>query len=416
MEHRPSLPLGDAPRVAPECAGMVLAAVAAILPPLAVFAPLGIAPLLALVALALLILAPRFFIAALGDIAGLVFLLAMLALWAIASAAWSILPEHSLLEGARFLAVSAFGLIAFGGASTLSPSARARVGTASCIGVSIAVGLLLVERFSVGALSRWALAIGPDATFSLTRFDRGVTVMVLALWPALMAGTIGRGKRLTLAIAVPATAFVLYSTTSMLAVLFGMAIFLIGLALPRLTAAALALGVLAIALVLPLAAPGERAVIALHHEVPWLKPSVTHRLLVWRFTADRIAERPFLGWGMDASRELPGGHRDFSVTLPELGLPSMAPALPLHPHDAALQWQVELGQPGTALGLAIIFWLLWRIGWRSELSRQRRAGALAFAAAALVIGLLSFGVWQAWWQSCLWLTAALYAGTGSDAG
>ena len=33
----------------------------------------------------------------------------------------------------------------------------------------------------------------------------------------------------------------------------------------------------------------------------------------------------------------------------------------------------------------------------------------ALAGAGLTVGLLSFGAWQSWWLSTLWLVAALYA-------
>jgi hypothetical protein len=36
-----------------------------------------------------------------------------------------------------------------------------------------------------------------------------------------------------------------------------------------------------------------------------------------------------------------------------------------------------------------------------------RAAALALIAAALVVAMLSYGFWQAWWQSSLWLIAAI---------
>lgn len=57
-----------------------------------------------------------------------------------------------------------------------------------------------------------------------------------------------------------------------------------------------------------------------------------------------------------------------------------------------------------------------RIGWRAPLSRGERAAALAMAAGAIIIiGLLSFGIWQAWWLSTLWLTASpCAASVGGD--
>ena len=41
--------------------------------------------------------------------------------------------------------------------------------------------------------------------------------------------------------------------------------------------------------------------------VPGLPNSFIHRLLIWDFTLNRIAERPLFGWGLDTSRAIPGG-------------------------------------------------------------------------------------------------------------
>jgi O-antigen ligase len=160
---------------------------------------------------------------------------------------------------------------------------------------------------------------------------------------------------------------------------------------------------------LPLATPSFDRLPAIDRAVPPVFLSGIHRLAIWRFTADRIAERPILGWGMDASRALPGGDRLVSELAPGVRLPAYAQALQLHPHDAALQWRVEIGLPGTVLCLAILAFALWRVGWRAELAPGRRAAALAWAAVALVVASLSYGIWQAWWLSGLWLTAALLA-------
>jgi O-antigen ligase len=255
----------------------------------------------------------------------------------------------------------------------------------------------------------------PGMPVLFTRYDRGVTVLVLALFPAL-AGLWERAWWWSagLALAVIAAVWIMPSQAASLALAAGMAVFALAYYLPRVTAAALAAGIIALAIYLPAAAPGDQAVIALRHEAPWIKFSGIHRLLIWRFTADRIAERPLFGWGMDASRELPGGHEDFSKTLPEAGIAILAEAMPLHPHNALLQWQVELGLPGMLLGLAVVLWGLWRAGFKAQLERRSRAAALGWSAAVLIVALLSFGIWQAWWLSCLWLTCALAAGIAAD--
>jgi len=380
-----------------------------VLPSLAVMAPLGLAPLLAVVAVALLALDFRRAIAAIKSFLPLAVLLAALVAWGFASAAWSILPGHSLAEGLRLLAISAGGLVAFGAATALTAAERGRLGLMAVTGVAAAVVLLLIERASDGALSRSALDWPRDLPLPLTRFDRGATTLVLALWPALMLAP-RRWIGALLALAATPTVLLMESTTAKLALLASLIVFAIALRAPRFVAAGLAAGILVAAVALPLAMPRIDAAVIDAQGAPWLKFSARHRVLIWGFTTQRIAERPLLGWGLDASRELPGGHEDVNILFPGAGLPPGTEVLPLHPHDALLQWEVELGVPGTLLCLGIIGWGLWRIGFAAQLDRAQRAAALAWATAALLVALLSYGIWQEWWLSCLWLTAALNAG------
>jgi O-antigen ligase len=280
--------------------------------------------------------------------------------------------------------------------------------------VVLAVLMLAIEGASDAGLSRLLYRIPPGTPVLFTRYDRGVTVLVLALFPALAGSRMRGWWGACLALAVTAAAWFMPSQAAEAALVAGLAAFALAYYMPRVTAAALAAGLIALAVYLPVATPSDQAVIALRHEAPWIKFSGIHRLLIWRFAADRIAERPLLGWGMDASRELPGGHEDFSKTLPEADIGMAMQAMPLHPHNAILQWQVELGLPGTLLGLAIVLWGLWRAGFKAQLERRSRAAALAWSASALVVALLSFGIWQAWWLSCLWLTSTFIAGISSD--
>lgn len=94
------------------------------------------------------------------------------------------------------------------------------------------------------------------------------------------------------------------------------------------------------------------------------------RLDIWGFTAEQILRHPLFGWGVDASR-------------------AFQPFM-LHPHSAPLQIWLELGLVGASLVAAV-----WALVYR----RAARIGPQALAAATvyLVIGGLSFGIWQEWW-------------------
>lgn len=394
-------------------AGAVSPATAFILPPLAVFAPLGAAPLLAVAAFAMLVLDWERCRPSAGALKTPAILLAALGLWGAASALWSILPGHSLFEGLRFLALSAGGLVFFARALATTDEERRRISTFLMLGVILALALLAIERFDNAPITRFWLGIPDQQGLSLTRFDRGVTVVVLMIWP-LLGAAMPLWRRGVLLLAVLAIAAAMSSATALLAALASLAIFAVARLAPRIIAGAMIAGLLALAIAIPVAVPSYDTTVALHQQAPWIKWSGIHRLLIWRFVADRVAERPILGWGIDSSRDMPGGKVDFSTILPQLHYPSGAQQLPLHPHDAVLQWQLELGLPGLVLGLSIVFWVIGRIGWQAPLSPSRRAGALALSIAALTVGLLSFGVWQSWWLSTVWLSASLFAACGPD--
>jgi O-antigen ligase len=279
-------------------------------------------------------------------------------------------------------------------------------------GIVVALVLLMIERFAGAPIIHWWHGTPPSQFETLAHYDRGVTVLVLLMAPVAV-GAAAFWLRMVLIAAIVAAAALMLSASALMAALVALAIYAIARLAPRFAAGAMMAGIVAIGIAIPLATPSYETVLTLHTEAPWIKYSGIHRLLIWRFAADHVAERPLLGWGMDSSRAMPGGKTDFNDILPMLHYPSGAEALPLHPHDAALQWQLELGIPGLVLGLAIVVFTLYRVGWRTTLPAHDRAAALALCSSAMIVALLSFGIWQAWWQSTLWLVAAMYAANAS---
>lgn len=144
-----------------------------------------------------------------------------------------------------------------------------------------------------------------------------------------------------------------------------------------------------------------------------------HRLIIYAFTAEKVFERPLLGWGLHSSRAIPRGTdvvivRDLTAPpwqgkdgpiAPEMGGGNL---LPLHPHNYALQWWLELGAVGVILGVGLIFRVLRRIITHLPTEPARRA-ALAQVGIWWIISTLSYGAWQHWWLSSVGLLAALTA-------
>ncbi len=394
-----------APRFAP---ANILALAAIIAPPLAIFAPLGEAGLMALVAVLIVAVDPRGSLAACRSLAAPLALLAALSLWGAASALWSILPGHSLLEALRFLGISVAGAVVLGHARTLAPAARARVETAILIGTALAFALLQLELWDAQVIGRRLHDIS-DGRFFLNAYDRGVVMFALVAWPVMTLahrrfGLWGPGAVATLVLLTLAG---FYSQAAILAMVVGIVASVIAWRAPRFVAAMMIAGAIASAFILPAVLPDGPTIARWQAAVP-MRKSGPHRLAIWHFVAQRMGERPVFGWGMDASRAIPGGEALVEDVMPALQLGPLAQILPLHPHNAALQWRLELGLPGTVIALAFLALVLWRAA-RCEYP----VVGLGFAGAALTMALLSYGAWQAWWLSALWLGASFIAATAT---
>jgi len=197
---------------------------------------------------------------------------------------------------------------------------------------------------------------------------------------------------------------VLPGETARLATIAGLAAALLSLAAPRLMPKLVGAGVAVLILLMPL-------LIAFIPRLPSanLAPSAVHRLVIWDFAAARIAEKPLAGWGLEASRAMPGGRaQPDAATLDRLNITTPAQreflvlphveVMPLHPHNGALQLWLELGGIGALIGAALML----ALGFAAARSAAPAVGAGMLASAA-VTGMLSFGLWQAWWVASLLL-------------
>jgi O-antigen ligase len=192
--------------------------------------------------------------------------------------------------------------------------------------------------------------------------------------------------------------------TARLATIAGLAAALLSLAaprlVPRLIGAMLGLAILVMPLLVGFIPKMPTANLPL---------SAVHRLVIWDFTVARVAEKPLTGWGLEASRAMPGGRaQPDTATLDRLNITNPAQraflanphveVMPLHPHNGALQLWLELGGIGALLGAVLML----ALGFAASRSAVPAVGAGMLASAA-VTGMLSFGLWQAWWVASLLL-------------
>lgn len=387
-----------------------LAVGAAVAPVLAVLAPLGMAPLFILVGCCGIALDWRNKPwRGVWSSPGLLIL--AIAVWGGASSLWAIDGLHTLRTAMVFSLQAGGGLMLVSVARCL-PEGDSRLLARAMVGGALAgIGLLAVETFTPGVIH---FLLDGNGQFSrseqLARLSRGQTVAALFVFPAVLALWRSRQRRLALLLAIAALLVLMPARplAARLALLFGGVTWAFVLWRPRLFTRVLAVAAVVLAFSMPalvlLPAPQKT-----FDAMPWLPSSAHHRLTIWNFAAQRTLEHPLIGWGMDSARSMPGGEDEVIVVMspPPDERHYVEQLMPLHPHNAFVQVWMELGVPGAVLAAILVAVLMLRAG---RLDRIDAAAALATLTAALVVALVSFGIWQSWWQCSFILAAVLLGG------
>ncbi|MEW5727604.1 MAG: O-antigen ligase family protein [Pseudomonadota bacterium] len=390
--------------------GPALLAAAVLAPFLGLFAPLAIAVLFVILGAVVLFAAWRQGMCRPWGSETAV--LAALCAWALATAPWAVDPSQAVAATGKLAGTAVVGLLFVRLASRQPPEVLPRIATWVLAAV---VALMAVEYLSGGFLSHLiSLLLGEDDPVGKSRLNRGCSVLAVLLWPlaALVHGRWGPRRAVPLVAAAVAALLVADNSSAKAAALAGAATALAAIRFPRASSWALRLGMVVLLAFAPLMArhlPDPQWSFVEWRELP---TSMHHRLTIWRFTASKVAEKPIVGWGMDAARALPGG-KDTVTVVREDDSPARLPVeiyeqqLPLHPHSAVLQVWLELGAVGILLAGALLWRVIGRLGARGGVPQA--AYAMGAVAAGAVVANMSFGLWQSWWQSTLWITAILCA-------
>jgi O-antigen ligase len=314
-------------------------------------------------------------------------LLGCVLLWGTASTLWSVNPMRSLIVAARLAGLFTVGLAFAAGAELVA--APRRLTFLLLTGMTLGIAMVAIELATAGGLS----SLVSDRAYRPTRLNQASISLALLVLPA-SAVLISLGQAIfaaSLAAVTAVTVYALAGTSAKVVLLAGSVMgLLLYRARPVVARAALVISMIAV-IAAPLTFARLERLPGLGEMADSFKISAGHRLLIWSFAGDRIAERPVTGWGLDASRAIPGG--DDPIRPGE-------PWMPLHPHNAALQVWLELGAPGAvffALASAIVWGALARVEWPPLFA--------AAAGASLTIGFVgsfaTYGIWQEWWIGTL---------------
>lgn len=355
-----------------------LPVLAAMLPAFAIISSKGIVVLVALCALAVIIARPR--VPGARD-RGLILPCLLLA-WSLLSLLWAY-DLGAALSVLRLPLVFLIGLVLYLEVGAWDAERRADLLRHAFWGILVAMALMALAYLDVEGVLE-AIVGRKDW---INKIKPASTILVMLMWPVVVY--VWRrwsfGWAVALTVLVYAVLWPGDAKAAKLALLAGAAVFVAAMMWRRAVSVIMAAAVSAIVLLAPVIAAQPMQ----HPErLENVMSTGLHRLIIWDFAAARIAERPLLGWGYNSSRVIPGGKAQTA----------MGEALPLHPHNAPLQIWLELGLPGAVLGAAIMVALVLAAGrWE----RKAAAGALAAFAAACVVGILSYGIWQDWWLCAL---------------
>jgi O-antigen ligase len=393
-------------RIAAPIPDGVFLTLAFLTPLLSYFGNLAFSPVMAVLGLVSLVFLPRARIAIAG-----VLLISALTAFAVVSQHWSPYapPSHLIRTAKDVEAQTALKMIielvlytaVVAGAITIRPRA-ARIGLDMlAAGFVLLCAVLFYEAANNEIIYRAIRAaahqpVRPD--LARRNVARACYELAILYFPVAVhlwrKGGILRAVSAGLGLATIATAFLLDVDAPAVAVAAGLCAFALFVFAGRLGSLVMGAGVSAYFILAPVAAgfiPESAAPVASAAKASW-----SARLTIWRFVGRLIDQQPFRGWGLDASRVFTS-------------------QIPLHPHNAALQIWFELGAAGAICMTLFMVWIITRLETARRSDPVAAGAGAASLAGYLVIGALSFGVWQEWWIALGALLFVVYFALRSEA-
>ncbi|MFP3120379.1 polysaccharide polymerase [Rickettsia sp. R2] len=270
---------------------------------------------------------------------------------------------------------------------------RLQLKKALIFGILTAILLFFIEYSSHGFLTRIF-----KTSFGLYMLDRGCALLSITAWVAIII-LLSNGKKrhaLMLYILVLYLLSISDSLASFLGFGIGGVIFILTRFMKPIFFKLIAISLITGSLLFPVIAkqiePQD-----LSEQYLATKPSAAHRLFIWHFVANKIIEKPILGYGLASSKYIEANDSEMIDYNGEKWHP-----LPLHPHNNILQITLELGIIGLILFLCLVYKYLKQI---SNL-KNKNFKAISYACFInyYIIGMISYNIWQIWWiSSGIWV-------------
>ena len=332
-------------------------------------------------------------------------------LWGLLSALWSVDAGRSLNVIAGVALLMLAGIVLIRSLYGLHNDTQQRLLPSFVYGMFLALGVLTVEVFTAG----WLLTHVKSAV-NIGEFHKPAVIIVSLLGP-LMAYCVQRKWWLTiLIIGIDMVLIQAHLNSDAVSGALAISASCFGLfLLYKRTFKVLASLLIVGCLVSPFMA---RYILTPHNFATYL-PQVSdahyyHRLYIWNYTAKRSAERFWTGFGIDASR-----HPQFKEeivwqqkTIDNQGAETMRPihgyTISMHPHNAFLQWWLEMGCIGVILLASVLTITMRRLQHATRNNPRLQQACLRITPFAVtLIACVSYGIWQNWWLATLLVSYAM---------
>lgn len=334
--------------------------------------------------------------------------LAALVAWCGIATLWAPQPAEALFNFAKLALLMAIGAAYVASVDARGGEGRAALITAMAAGGLLLAGLLGLEVISDGAIGRLFKARARAG--GLEFVDPGSAILVL-LAPVMTHATIvrtgSRAAAAALALLVLAVLAGVPMTASLVSFAVASAVWTAAYLAPRWTPPLIAIAFGLAMIGAPWIGAEWLNLEPLGGRAASLPESWQHRIAMWHYVAEKIADRPLLGHGFDASGAIAAAGDTVLVTVPGSGgRTERVEALSMHPHNAPLQIWLELGGIGTVLVLALLAAVTGAIR-RLGNDRLGVATCTATMASYLSLASLSYNLWHKWWLATLWIAIAL---------
>jgi len=257
--------------------------------------------------------------------------------------------------------------------------------------------ILSIETYFDYPLYRLVRNIPFDVTVAPVVINWSLVILSFLVWPALYTLWSNKNKHLIAPLMISVSFAILTSTSqsAMVALVLGCISLLISIKQPKV----LLYGIGGTTIFGIFASPWlAQALFQLRPEIfiNWTGASAAQRMELWDFVARKALEKPWLGWGIEATRHI----KDFDSAKIFYSTTNI-----IHPHNFALQLWIELGLIGAISGALFIFLCTKNL-------LQRPVKQLPFITACftalIAVNLVGYGVWQGWFLGSQFITAFVF--------